>query len=111
MIDLISYPVSYLVLGALAIFLRPNFANTIGMLSIISSMLCLLVVSDSQILKYKIINLARCLRGRPRRHGYAEDRQKSSGFRERTRCYIALGEPLDSASRHSGFSRRCGCEG
>lgn len=56
MIDLISYPVSYLVLGALAIFLRPNFANTIGMLSIISSMLCLLVVSDSQILKYKIMS-------------------------------------------------------
>jgi len=37
MIDFISYPVSYLVLGAIAIFLRPNFANTIGILSIVSS--------------------------------------------------------------------------
>ena len=56
MIDFISYPVSYLVLGAIAIFLRPNFANTIGILSIISSMLCLLIVSDSQILNYKIMS-------------------------------------------------------
>ena len=56
MIDFISYPVSYLVLGAIAIFLRPNFSNTIGILSIISSMLCLLIVSDSQILNYKIMS-------------------------------------------------------
>jgi len=56
MIDFISYPVSYLVLGAIAIFLRPYFANTIGVLSIVSSMLCLLVVSDSQILNYKIMS-------------------------------------------------------
>jgi len=56
MIDFISYPVSYLVLGAIVIFLRPYFANTIGVLSIVSSMLCLLVVSDSQILNYKIMS-------------------------------------------------------
>jgi len=56
MIDFISYPVSYLVLGAIAIFLRPYFANIIGVLSIVSSMLCLLVVSDSQILNYKIMS-------------------------------------------------------
>ena len=56
MIDFMSYPVSYLVLGAIAIFLRPYFANIIGVLSIVSSMLCLLVVSDSQILNYKIMS-------------------------------------------------------